>query len=138
MWSKVKVASMVNCWFHPAIWSCREGSESKLRPIAAVRLPVQSCAFLDGTGSVSPAGRAAGRAGAALAVPAFSPRHALDPGLPRSQGDPAHGDAEPVQKLLEGLTFQVGTPIIGGDVITITNRDVQTVTVGINYLANWH
>jgi outer membrane immunogenic protein len=26
----------------------------------------------------------------------------------------------------------------GGDVITTTNRDVQTVTVGINYLFNWH
>jgi len=44
MWSKVKVASMVNCWFPPAIWSCREGGESKSRPIAAVRLPVQSWA----------------------------------------------------------------------------------------------
>src|SRR6516164_1384605 len=32
------------------------------------------------------------------------------------------------------LTVPVGTPIIGGDVITTTNRDVQTLTVGINYL----
>ena len=32
----------------------------------------------------------------------------------------------------------VGTPVIGGDVITTTNRDVQTLTVGINYLFNWH
>ena len=33
------------------------------------------------------------------------------------------------------LTVPVGTPIIGGDVITITNRDAQTLTVGINYLS---
>jgi outer membrane immunogenic protein len=36
------------------------------------------------------------------------------------------------------LTVPVGTPIIGGDVVTITNRDVQTLTVGVNYLFNWH
>ena len=36
------------------------------------------------------------------------------------------------------LTVPVGTPIIGGDVITVTNRDVQTLTVGVNYLFNWH
>ena len=36
------------------------------------------------------------------------------------------------------LTVPVGTPIIGGDVITVTNRDVQTLTVGLNYLFNWH
>jgi outer membrane immunogenic protein len=35
------------------------------------------------------------------------------------------------------LTVPVGTPIIGGDVVTITNRDVQTLTVGVNYLFNW-
>jgi outer membrane immunogenic protein len=35
------------------------------------------------------------------------------------------------------LTVPVGTPLIGGDVITVTNRDVQTLTVGINYLFNW-
>jgi outer membrane immunogenic protein len=36
------------------------------------------------------------------------------------------------------LTVPVGIPIIGGNVITTTNRDVQTLTVGINYLFNWH
>jgi hypothetical protein len=36
------------------------------------------------------------------------------------------------------LTVPVGTPIISGDVVTITNRDVQTLTVGVNYLFNWH
>ena len=36
------------------------------------------------------------------------------------------------------LTVPVGTPILGGDVVTITNRDVQTLTVGVNYLFNWH
>jgi outer membrane immunogenic protein len=36
------------------------------------------------------------------------------------------------------LTVPVGIPVIGGDVITTTNRDVQTLTVGINYLFNWH
>jgi hypothetical protein len=36
------------------------------------------------------------------------------------------------------LTVPVGTPIIGGDVINITNRDVQTLTVGVNYLVNWY
>jgi outer membrane immunogenic protein len=28
-------------------------------------------------------------------------------------------------------------PILGGDVISINNRDVQTLTVGVNYLFNW-
>jgi outer membrane immunogenic protein len=36
------------------------------------------------------------------------------------------------------LTVPVGTPFIGGDVVTVTNRDVQTLTVGVNYLFNWH
>ena len=36
------------------------------------------------------------------------------------------------------VTVPVGTPIIGGDVVTVTNRDVQTLTVGVNYLFNWH
>ena len=41
---------------------------------------------------------------------------------------------------LNNSTFTVpaGIPVIGGDVITTTNRDVQTLTVGINYLFNWH
>jgi outer membrane immunogenic protein len=38
----------------------------------------------------------------------------------------------------QSFTAPVGTPFIGGDVITSTNRDVQTVTVGINYLFSWH
>jgi outer membrane immunogenic protein len=29
-------------------------------------------------------------------------------------------------------------PTFNGDVITVSNRDVQTVTLGINYLFNWH
>jgi len=36
------------------------------------------------------------------------------------------------------LTAPVGTPFIGGDVVTITNRNVQTLTVGINHLFNWY
>jgi outer membrane immunogenic protein len=36
------------------------------------------------------------------------------------------------------FTVAAGTQFIGGDVITTTNRDVQTLTVGINYLFNWH
>jgi outer membrane immunogenic protein len=36
------------------------------------------------------------------------------------------------------FTVPVGTPVIGGDVINVTSRDVQTLTVGINYLFNWH
>jgi outer membrane immunogenic protein len=36
------------------------------------------------------------------------------------------------------FTVPVGTPVIGGDVFTTTNRDIQTVTVGLNYLFNWH
>ncbi|MFZ2079590.1 MAG: outer membrane beta-barrel protein, partial [Xanthobacteraceae bacterium] len=38
----------------------------------------------------------------------------------------------------QSFTVPVGTPIISGDVVTITNRDVQTLTVGVNYLFNWH
>ena len=38
----------------------------------------------------------------------------------------------------QSLTVPVGTPFIGGDVVTVTNRDVQTLTVGVNYLFNWH
>jgi opacity protein-like surface antigen len=34
------------------------------------------------------------------------------------------------------LTVPIGTPVIGGDLVTITNRDVQTLTVGVNYLFN--
>ena len=36
------------------------------------------------------------------------------------------------------FTVPVGTPVIGGDVFTTTNRDVQTLTVGLNYLFNWY
>jgi outer membrane immunogenic protein len=36
------------------------------------------------------------------------------------------------------FTVPVGIPVIGGDVITTTNRDVQTLTVGVSYLFNWH
>jgi hypothetical protein len=36
------------------------------------------------------------------------------------------------------FTVTVGPLGIGGDVITTTNRDVQTLTVGVNYLFNWH
>jgi outer membrane immunogenic protein len=36
------------------------------------------------------------------------------------------------------LTVPVGTPVVGGDIITTTNRDVQTLTVGLNYLFNWY
>jgi len=36
------------------------------------------------------------------------------------------------------FTVAAGTPFIGGDVITLFNHDVQTVTVGVNYLFNWH
>jgi outer membrane immunogenic protein len=35
------------------------------------------------------------------------------------------------------FTVPVGTPVIGGDVFTTSNRDIQTLTVGINYLFNW-
>jgi outer membrane immunogenic protein len=38
----------------------------------------------------------------------------------------------------QSLTVPVGTPFINGDVVTVTNRDVQTLTLGVNYLFNWH
>ena len=34
-------------------------------------------------------------------------------------------------------TVPVTSPVIPGDVVTVNNRDVQTVTVGINYLFKW-
>ena len=36
------------------------------------------------------------------------------------------------------FTVPVGTPFIGGDIVTTTNRNVQTLTGGINYLFNWY
>jgi outer membrane immunogenic protein len=36
------------------------------------------------------------------------------------------------------LTVPVGSAFLPGDVVTITNRDVQTLTVGVNSLFNWH
>jgi outer membrane immunogenic protein len=36
------------------------------------------------------------------------------------------------------FTVPVGTPFIGGDIVTTTNHNVQTLTVGINYLLNWY
>jgi outer membrane immunogenic protein len=41
---------------------------------------------------------------------------------------------------LNNQTFTVpaGTPLIGNDVIAISNRDVQTLTVGLNYLFSWY
>jgi outer membrane immunogenic protein len=41
---------------------------------------------------------------------------------------------------LNNQTFTVpaGAPFLVGDVITTTNRDVQTLTVGFNYLFNWY
>jgi outer membrane immunogenic protein len=38
----------------------------------------------------------------------------------------------------QSFTVPVGAPFLVGDVITTTHRDVQTLTVGINYLFNWH
>ena len=35
------------------------------------------------------------------------------------------------------FTVQTGFPVIGGHNFSTVNRDVQTVTVGINYLFNW-
>jgi outer membrane immunogenic protein len=34
-------------------------------------------------------------------------------------------------------TVPVTSPVIPGDVVIVNNRDVQTVTVGINYLFKW-
>jgi outer membrane immunogenic protein len=41
---------------------------------------------------------------------------------------------------LNSQTFTVpaGAPFLAGAVITTTNRDVQTLTVGLNYLFNWY
>jgi outer membrane immunogenic protein len=39
---------------------------------------------------------------------------------------------------LDNSTFTVAPGILGGDVVTVFHRDVQTATVGINYLFNWH
>jgi len=38
----------------------------------------------------------------------------------------------------QSLTVPAGAPFLVGDAITTTNRDVQTLTVGVNYLFNWH
>jgi opacity protein-like surface antigen len=38
---------------------------------------------------------------------------------------------------LDDRTFTVTGPVLGGDVLTLFHHDVQTVTVGINYLFNW-
>jgi outer membrane immunogenic protein len=38
----------------------------------------------------------------------------------------------------QSFTVPAGAPFLPGDVISITNRDVQTLTVGVNYLFNWH
>ena len=36
------------------------------------------------------------------------------------------------------FTFAPGTPFISGNSLSLFNHDVQTVTVGVNYLFNWH
>jgi outer membrane immunogenic protein len=36
------------------------------------------------------------------------------------------------------FTVPAGFPDIGGRTFSTFNRDVQTVTVGVNYLFNWH
>jgi len=38
----------------------------------------------------------------------------------------------------QSFTVPTGAPFLGGDVINTTNRDVQTLTVGVNYLFNWY
>jgi len=38
----------------------------------------------------------------------------------------------------QSFTVPAGAPFLGGDVITTTHRDVQALTVGLNYLFNWH
>jgi len=35
------------------------------------------------------------------------------------------------------FTVPTGAPFLGGDVISVNNRDVQTLTLGVNYLFNW-
>jgi outer membrane immunogenic protein len=37
----------------------------------------------------------------------------------------------------KNFTVQTGFPVIGGRNFSTVNRDVQTVTVGVNYLFNW-
>jgi outer membrane immunogenic protein len=37
----------------------------------------------------------------------------------------------------QNFTVPAGSPFLNGDVISINNRDVQTLTVGVNYLFNW-
>jgi outer membrane immunogenic protein len=38
----------------------------------------------------------------------------------------------------QSFTVPAGVVPLGGDVITTTNRDIQTLTIGLNYLFNWH
>jgi outer membrane immunogenic protein len=38
----------------------------------------------------------------------------------------------------QSFTLGTGIPSNPNDVVSITNRDVQTLTVGLNYLFNWH
>src|SRR6516165_9208974 len=38
----------------------------------------------------------------------------------------------------KNFTVQTGFPVLGGRTFSTVNRDVQTVTVGVNYLFNWH
>jgi len=38
----------------------------------------------------------------------------------------------------QSFTVPAGAPFLGGDVITTTHRDIQTLTVGLNYLFNWY
>jgi hypothetical protein len=35
------------------------------------------------------------------------------------------------------LTVPLGVPVIGGDVFTLHNRNVQMATFGVNYRLNW-
>ena len=37
----------------------------------------------------------------------------------------------------KNFTVPAGSPFLNGDVISINNRDIQTLTVGVNYLFNW-
>ena len=59
---------------------------------------------------------------------------ALAADLPPS---PPRAPAVYVPAVVPVYTVPVGTPVIGGDVVTVNNRDVQTLTVGINYLFKW-
>jgi outer membrane immunogenic protein len=38
---------------------------------------------------------------------------------------------------LDNRTFTVNGTVLNGDVLTLFHRNVQTVTVGVNYLFNW-